>query len=73
MTSGLSGSATPPGTHLGSMCRLETVLYSLTGCTRELLQLRQPCAVELQVACAWASASCSKPAAKAAPNDGASQ
>lgn len=48
------------------VCRLETVLYSLTGCTRELLQLRQPCAMELQVACAWASASCSKPAPKPA-------
>lgn len=41
------------------------MLYSLTACTRELLQLRQPGFPELQAACAWASAACSKTPAKA--------
>lgn len=41
--------------------RLEGVLYSLTACSKELLQLRQPALADLQQTCAWASHACSKP------------
>lgn len=41
--------------------RLEGVLYSLTSCSKELLQLRQPALADLQQTCAWASLACSKP------------
>ena len=55
------------GTHQGVVsCRLEAVLYSLAAVSKELVQLRQPCAADLQAACAWASAACDKPAAPAA-------
>lgn len=42
--------------------RLEGVLYSLTSCSKELLQLRQPALADLQYTCAWATQACSKPA-----------
>ena len=45
------------------LCRLEGVLYSLTSCSKELLQLRQPALANLQQTCAWASHACSKPSA----------
>lgn len=51
-----------------SPCRLEGVLYSLTSCSAELLQLRRPALPDLQHTCAWASQACTKsPAHKKAP------
>ena len=41
-------------------CRLEGVLYSLTSCSKELLQLRQPALADVQFTCAWASEACTK-------------
>jgi hypothetical protein len=42
---------------------LERVLYALTACAGELLELRQGAAAELQLACTWASYACARPAA----------
>lgn len=41
-------------------CRLESVLYSLTAVTKELLALRQPALAQLQAAASWASTACTK-------------
>jgi glycosyltransferase involved in cell wall biosynthesis len=44
--------------------RLEGVLYSLTACAKELLQLRQPAIADLQLTCACASDACISKEAK---------
>ena len=40
--------------------RLESVLYSLTAVSKELLALRQPALAQLQAAASWASSACTK-------------
>jgi hypothetical protein len=40
--------------------QLEGVLYSLTACSSQLLQIRQAAGSSIQLACAWASQACSK-------------
>ena len=40
--------------------RLESVLYSLTAVSRELLALRQPALAQLQAAATWASTACTR-------------
>ncbi|KAK9815607.1 hypothetical protein WJX72_006662 [[Myrmecia] bisecta] len=50
--------------------RLEMLLYSLSACSRELLQLRQSCADDVQLACTWASQTCCRSAAKASAQPG---
>lgn len=52
--------------HVVAACRLEGVLYSLTSCSAELLQLRRPALPDLQYTCAWASQACTKPSASKA-------
>ncbi len=40
--------------------QLEGVLYSLTACGGQLLQIRQAAASSIHLACSWASQACSK-------------
>ncbi len=41
---------------------LEAVLYCLTACSKELLQLRQLSVADIQFAAVWASEACTRPA-----------
>ncbi len=61
LTSSLLDRTNGAGRVQSLLCRLEGVLYSLTSCSKELLQLRQPALADLQQTCAWASHACSKP------------
>lgn len=49
------------------LTQLEALLYSLTACSAELLQLRQAAVADIQMACTWASEACARPPAAAAP------